>query len=342
VTVGADAPTDATMLTLNVKTQACDDSRCLPPQTTTLRIALQIDPDAPKEARHPAVFEPVAAAVKASDVVEEKPAEPEKDAAAAWEQLRNDLQGKLQTATDQRAALNEVLDDLAQFAKTHEGAPEAAFALFNRGMLAMQMGNDEIAEQSLRRAADLTDDADLNAQIEAQLRRFAVRPGEQPPDFTIETLTGKEISPKDFHGKVVLLDFWATWCAPCIAELPNMEQAYKKHHEAGFEIVSISVDSAKQPLTNFLEKRSLPWIHALNGDAPRIESSPAAQYAVTSIPYTVLIGRDGKIAAVNLRGPALEDAVAKALAQPVDDSVPTGDQKEQGEDPEKSDSENDE
>jgi len=313
VTVHTDAEVGSATLTLSVKTQACDDSRCLPPQTTTLQVPLEIDPEASDETRHPALFGATEPPQKTLPVADRATAPA--DASAAWQQLTEDMQRKLQTADDPRSAIEEALAEIERFAETYAGTPEAAIALLNHGLLAKQLGDDAAAQRSLRRAAELTDDPELAAQIETQLRLLAIRPGEVPPDFTAPTLAGKSISLKDFRGRVVLLDFWATWCGPCIAELPNLEGAYQKHHEAGFEIVSISIDDRKEALTEFLDGRPLPWTHVFNGAVP-LESSPAVQYGVESIPHTVLIGRDGKIAAVNLRGSALEAAVVKALAQP--------------------------
>jgi len=123
------------------------------------------------------------------------------------------------------------------------------------------------------------------------------------------------VAPENFHGRVLLLDFWATWCDPCLAELPNVQQVYRAQHAAGFDIVSVSLDREKTALTDFLAQGEMPWTHVYNADQPRGESV-AAKYGVNAIPFMVLVGRDGKIAGVNLRGRALAEAVAAALAQP--------------------------
>lgn len=234
--------------------------------------------------------------------------------------MRAAAQQKLQTAEGSEKSVREVLADLEQFAATHAGTPEAAFALLNHGGLALELGDEEAAERSFRKAARLATDPQLTAHIESQLAQLAIRPGKAPPDFASTTIAGKTISPRDFQGRVVLLDFWATWCGPCIAELPNVQAVYREHHEAGFDIVSISLDQDKAALTRFLRQREMPWTHVLDADLPP-DASIAARYGVNAIPFMVLIGRDGRIAGVNLRGPALAKAVHDALAKPSENEI---------------------
>lgn len=236
-------------------------------------------------------------------------------AAAAWAELRTAAAEQLKSATDPEAAVRSVLAEIARFATTHAGTPEAAIALVNHAGLALQIGDDAAAEQSFTAAAAQSDDPQLTAFAESQLARLAMRPGKEPPAFAAQTLAGESIAPSSFAGRVVLLDFWATWCGPCLAELPNVQAVYREHHDAGFDIVSISLDEDKTALTGFLEKREMPWTHVFDrGLQPG--ASLAEKYGVNAIPFMVLIGRDGKIAGLNLRGPALAQAVTAALAGP--------------------------
>lgn len=167
------------------------------------------------------------------------------------------------------------------------------------------------------------------------LRQLNLKPGKAPPVFSAATLDGEQVSLNDFEGQVVLLDFWATWCAPCIVELPNLQRIYREHHEAGFEIVSISLDQEKQVLERFLDQREMPWTHVFNAAMPGGEDLASA-YGVKAIPQMVLVGRDGKIAAVNARGPALEAAVEEALreerAEPASSSEPSEHEPQPGDD----------
>ncbi len=142
-------------------------------------------------------------------------------------------------------------------------------------------------------------------------RKLAV--GSKFPDFDEKDLDGKPLSIARFKGKVVLVDFWATWCGPCIAELPNVLKAYEKHHGKGFEIVGISLDSDRAKLDKFITDRKLTWPQYFDGKG--WQTKLAGAYGVNSIPATYLLDGEGNIIAKNLRGAALEEAVAKALAK---------------------------
>ena len=128
-------------------------------------------------------------------------------------------------------------------------------------------------------------------------------------------LAGEKVSYADYKGKVLLVDFWATWCGPCVAELPNVLESYARFHEQGFEILGISLDqdTARGKLEKFIKDRNMPWRQIYDGKYWEAEN--AKLYGVRSIPFTLLIGKDGKIAAVGARGAALAPAIEKALKQ---------------------------
>ena len=112
-------------------------------------------------------------------------------------------------------------------------------------------------------------------------------------------------------NKYVLLDFWASWCGPCMGEVPNLKAAYKKYKSKGFEIVSVSVDDDQDDWKYAIKENGMDWIQLLNGED--LEDSPAVIYGVRSIPSTFLIDSEGTIIMRNLRGDQLDKALGEKL-----------------------------
>jgi peroxiredoxin len=139
-------------------------------------------------------------------------------------------------------------------------------------------------------------------------------------DIAGPTLQGEKFDLKDYRGKVVLVDFWATWCVPCVQELPNVLHVYERYHDRGFEVVGVSLDDSRERLQKFVADRGLPWPQIFM-DSPneRGWKAPLARkYGVRAIPATFLIDPDGQLAFKGLRGSNLETAVGHLLGQPED------------------------
>jgi thiol-disulfide isomerase/thioredoxin len=133
------------------------------------------------------------------------------------------------------------------------------------------------------------------------------------PDFNVKDLNGNPLSIAGFKGKVVMLDFWATWCGPCMRELPNVVAVYEKYHDKGFEIIGISLDKeeARDKLAAFTKEHNMPWRQYFDGKY--WTNDLAVKYGIMAIPSTILLDGSGKIIAKNVGGAALEPAVKKAL-----------------------------
>jgi thiol-disulfide isomerase/thioredoxin len=116
-----------------------------------------------------------------------------------------------------------------------------------------------------------------------------------------------------YKGKVVLVDFWATWCMPCRAELPNVIATYAKYHDLGFEIIGVSLDTDKDAMVKFTQENNMTWPQYFDG--LKWQNKLVAQYGVEGIPFTILIDPQGNIIDKNVRGEALPVAVAKALGK---------------------------
>jgi thiol-disulfide isomerase/thioredoxin len=135
---------------------------------------------------------------------------------------------------------------------------------------------------------------------------------------------GSDLDWGKYQGKVVLVDFWATWCMPCLAEIPNIRKCFEQYRDKGFEVVAVNVDNNPQGLQRFFSVQSLPWATIVNPqpaadpDSPEITHPLAVRCGVDAIPFLVLVGRDGKVNAIHVRGEKLGKKLAELLGPPAD------------------------
>ena len=132
----------------------------------------------------------------------------------------------------------------------------------------------------------------------------------EAPEISMKDTEGNTRHLSDLRGKVVLIDFWASWCGPCRRENPNVVKLYKKYHDRGFEIYSVSLDKEKSAWLKAIKDDGLVWpnhVSDLNGWT----SSGGKTYGIMSVPSTVLVDKDGKIIARNLRGSELEKKLSE-------------------------------
>jgi thiol-disulfide isomerase/thioredoxin len=165
-------------------------------------------------------------------------------------------------------------------------------------------------------------------RIGARLQGTARRLGLVGQKMTLEgtTLAGKPFNIDQLRGKVVLVVFWATWCGPCRAEIPEIKELYADYHARGFEVVGVSLDKAREDLDAFLKEEKLPW-PILFDPAPEkhgFENPMAVRYGVMAIPAMVLLDKQGKGAALDPRGPMLGVELAKLLGPSSSGPKPAG------------------
>ncbi|MBI9057214.1 MAG: AhpC/TSA family protein [Labilibaculum sp.] len=147
----------------------------------------------------------------------------------------------------------------------------------------------------------------LNKMIERRDNQQRVAIGNQAPEFSLKSLKGEDISIAKYKGKYVLVDFWASWCGPCRAGIPNLKEIYKDYHSKGLEILSVSTDADEKAWLKAVDKEQMPWAQV------RDTKNISAGYNITAIPAIFLIDPNGKIIDKGLHGEAIRNRVEEVI-----------------------------
>lgn len=210
-------------------------------------------------------------------------------------------------ATSDHQPVQEAAASIASFTgqmMEYQGQEAEAIDFYNRIAKQLLDSNDELKEAV--------------EPLERALRKLALIG--QPMSISGKRVDGEEFDLSEFKGKVVLVDFWATWCGPCVRELPNVKEVYDEYHDRGFDVIGISLDSDASELKQFLREEHIRWPILFEDDPEHSgwENPLAEKYEVSSIPFTALIDRQGKVVTLSARGERLGKLVSELVETKVE------------------------
>lgn len=198
-------------------------------------------------------------------------------------------------------------------AKALESYPQFPSAVLLDGRALAYLKQDEAAKQQFQRYVQMLPDGDVGRE---RVLRFIERPelarARMAPPFAVTTLDGQRISLDDLKGKVVLIDFWATWCPPCREALPHIQSIAKKYAGQPLVILSVSLDPDEQKWKDFIAKNNMTWPQCRDGN---FGGTLAQSFSVHAIPHTFTIDVDGVLQDEQLGDASIEGKLKKLLRQ---------------------------
>lgn len=229
------------------------------------------------------------------------------------------------TDAERKAFVDEVIQFLGSGGKDASASLDGRVAL-HVGRALEKTDDGELAAATYRRMADAVEKSsdEAGAPLAKRLRGAARRADllGNTMELSGPTLSGEVFNWSSYRGKIVLVDFWASWCGPCRREIPNISEQYRNYGNRGFDVVGICLDSDRKKAEDYIAEEELPWL-SLFQDNAGWKHPIAERYGISSIPTAIMIDRDGKVISLNARSDELKRLLVEMIgpADPADDGA---------------------
>ena len=219
------------------------------------------------------------------------------------------------TSEGRRREIEDELGGLPR--KTAEANRDNAFGIMALEGMAPTLSGQELLDRIAEFSPGMQKSRELAALRTVAAQRLKTDIGQPYIDVVQNDAQGKELSLKSVvenpENKYVLLDFWASWCGPCMGEVPHLKKTYEEFHKKGFEIFGVSFDEDRGDWLGAVEQNGMNWLHV--SEVKGFDNQAAKDYAIQGIPSNFLIDSEGKIVAKDLRGDELYEKIAELLAE---------------------------